>query len=177
MISSVKRLELMFWALLPALLTIALIVLSLVPKHLGGLGSVMPLLPLMPIFYWGMSHAREMPYWFAFAAGVLMDAATGLPLGLSSLLLIIFLALLHAQRKYIHKEGFLIKWGYFSVLLLVYAAMSWLCLSLLYARMLAVVPALVQWLLSVGMYPFLHVCFERIDRHIHERRWRVLHGR
>jgi len=27
--------------------------------------------------------------------------------------------LLHAQRKYIHKEGFIVKWGYFAVLMAV----------------------------------------------------------
>src|ERR1700722_13163714 len=105
MIEPSKRFELFFLSALPALITAALAVFFLASKHIAGLSHFMPLLPLIPVFYWGMAHAREMPYWFVFPLGLMQDAVTGLPLGLSSLLYIFFLLLLHAQRKYIHKEG------------------------------------------------------------------------
>src|SRR6266478_1286686 len=105
------RLELAFLASTPGLITTALAIFFLSSKHLSGLGQFMPALPLIPVFYWGLTHTRDMPYWFLFALGLVMDAVMGAPLGLSSLLYMLFLKLLHMQRRFIHKEGFVIKWS------------------------------------------------------------------
>lgn len=173
---SYRRLELMVWATLPSIIAILLMLLSLAPKHISGLNSFMPLLPLIPVFYWGMLHAREMPYWLVFALGLVTDAASGIPLGLTSLSYLFFLAMLHAQRKYIHKEVFLIKWGYFGALLLVTSCLSWLFMSMLHARIEELMPAFIQWFLTVAVYPLFHKGFDALYRHISERRWHILHG-
>ncbi len=176
MISYNRRLELYFWTSVPAMLTLFLVMVCLAPKHISGLEKVMPLLPLMPVFYWGMLHAREMPYWFVFSVGIIVDTATGQPLGISSLLYIIFLAMLHAQRKYFHKEGFIIKWAYFCGMLLVMVVLNWICLSLYFMTFLSLSLSLVQWLITAGLYPLMHSGFDIVDKRIQERRWRILHG-
>lgn len=176
MIHPGQRLELIFWAVMPALLTIFLTIAFLIPKHIAGLSYVMPLLPLMPVFYWGMMHAREMPYWFVFMLGLLMDPAQGTPLGLSSLLYMAFLALLHAQRRYIYKEGFMIKWGYFSMLLGIVGVLGWLLLSFFHSQAQPIQPALVQWVITSACYPVLHRGFDSIYEFVSQRRWRILRG-
>jgi rod shape-determining protein MreD len=175
MLAPFKRLELLLWNALPAIITLLLLMLVLAPKHVGVLGSVMPLLPLIPVYYWGLLHAREMPYWLVFTIGLVMDASTGLPLGLSSLLYMMFLALLRAQRKYIHKEGFVIKWAYFAMLLLTVCVLNWICVSLL-DTMRDIMPALIQWFLTVCCYPLFHALFDAIYRGVNDRRWRLLHS-
>lgn len=177
MLPYARRLELLFLSCLPGIIALILAVFCLAPKHWQGLSSVMPLLPLMPVFYWGMLHAKEMPYWFVFLLGLVMDAVLGMPLALSSLLYIVFLALLHAQRKYIHKEGFLIKWGYFAALIMVISGLNWICLSMMQERSLSLAPPFIQWVLTVCCYPLFHKGFELAEQRTHERRWRILHGR
>jgi rod shape-determining protein MreD len=176
MLSFYRRLELYFLAAIPSLLTILLAIFYLVPKHVDELGSVMPLLPLMPVFYWGVSHARAIPYWVMFAIGLVLDTVTGLPLGLSSLTYILFLWLLTAQRRFFHKEGFIIKWMYMAVLLLVITAINWLLLSWYNTEAMPILPAVMQWLLTVACYPVLHKIFDLLEEHIHSRRWEILHG-
>jgi len=176
MIQPSKRLELFFLASLPALITLALTIFFLASKHVGGLNRFMPFLPLIPIFYWGMAQARDMPYWFVFALGMMMDAVMGLPLGLSSLLLIFFLVMLRAQRKYIHKEGFVIKWGYFAALMAAMSALNWIMLAFFTGRSPSFGPAFIQWFLTVCCYPLLHKGFDGLFEYIHSRRWQILHG-
>ncbi len=176
MLSFSRRLELYFLAAIPSLLTILLAILYLVHKHVGELGSVMPLLPLMPVFYWGVQQARAVPYWLMFLIGLVLDTVTGLPLGLSSLIYILFLWLLLAQRRFFHKEGFLIKWIYLAALLLAVAAVNWLLLSWYNTAAMPVLPAVMQWLLTVACYPVLHKIFDLLEEHIHTRRWEILHG-
>ncbi|MDE3015686.1 MAG: hypothetical protein KGI29_02030 [Pseudomonadota bacterium] len=170
------RAELWFWAIFPGIITVALTLLVLVSKHLPGLGHIMPVLPLMPVFYWGMLRAREMPYWLVFTLGLVTDAVIGAGLGMSSLLYMLFLGLVRTQRKYIHKEGFVIKWGYFAGLLGVVSLLYWAMLSFYYGLVMPPAPAFFQWLLTVCCYPLLHQGFDRLQDHMQARRWQVLHG-
>lgn len=176
MLQPSKRFELFFLSSLPMLITALLAVFFLIAKHIGGLNHFMPILPLIPVFYWGMAHARDMPFWFVFLLGLVLDAVMGLPLGLSSLLYIFFLVLLHAQRKYFHKEGFMIKWGYFAALLGAVCAFNWLILTLFNARAEAFFPGFLQWFFTVCCYPFMHKGFDELYEYIGSRRWQILHG-
>jgi len=177
MVSSSKRLELMFWASLPSVITIILLLVSLVPKHISGLGNFMPVLFMIPIFYWGIYGARDMPYWFVFVLGLVIDSINGQPLGLSSLLNVFFLATIHAQKKYIHKEGFIVKWVYFTILLAAVSALHWLLIGLFYSTPQGVWFALIQWFLTLCCYPLFHQLFDMLHYYISHQRWQLLHGR
>ena len=176
MIHASKRMELFFLAMLPAIITTLLTIFSVASKHITGLDRFMPILALIPVFYWGMAQTRDMPYWFLFVLGILIDSVTGLPLGSTSLEYMLFLILLQSQRKYIHKEGFVIKWGFFAGLLAAASLFNWASLSFFYSHMQIVLPVLIQWLLTVCCYPVLHKFFDGIYEHIHSRRWQILHG-
>ena len=176
MFQASKRLELFFLSAIPILITSLLAIFFLAAKHISGLNHFMPILPLIPVFYWGMTRAREMSYWFVFLLGIVLDAVMGLPLGLSSFLYIFFLIMLHAQRKYIHKEGFLIKWGYFAALLGVTCGLNWIILTLFYAHSEAFFPGMMQWFFTVCCYPFMHKGFDELYEYISSRRWQILHG-
>lgn len=171
-----KKLELYFLASVPALLTGLLAVAYLAPKHMEGLQHVMPILPLMPVFYWNMLQ-RAVPYWFLFLLGLMMDAVTGLPLGLTSLLYLMFSGLVHTQRRYMQKEGFVMKWTSFSALAVMVIGLSWLCLSWFGGAPAPIFPALVQCALTAACYPLAHRVFDIANDYLHEQRWRVLHGR
>lgn len=177
MLTFFRRVELALLAAVPAFLMLALAVVTLASKDIGGLGSVMPLLPLLPAYYWGVLHPRAVPYWFLFLLGLVTDAVTGQPLGLSSLLYMLFLALLSWQRRHFHKEGFTVKWAYFAGLFLAVLAAQWVSLSWMQAKLFPVAAALVQWALTAGCYPLAHAGFDAVERMIHNRRWQILHGR
>lgn len=168
-----QKFELYLCNCVPGLLTLFLALCCLVPKHVEGLASYMPLLTLPPIFYWGIRHANEMPFWFVFVLGLIMDAVMGQPLGFTSLLYIFFLITLYAQRKYIHKEGFIIKWGYFGLLLALYQFAGWALLSIIAGHSMPMGSAFAQWVLTVFFYPLLHKAFETIESMIGKARWHI----
>ncbi len=173
---SFKRLELLLWMATPIAIACLMFMLSVIPKHIWGMNYTMPLLPLLPIFYWGTIQAPEMPYWFAFLIGLLMDVVSGLPLGLTALLYMIFLVVTHSQSKYIHKEGFIIIWGYFMLLVAIICLCQWLLISFSAKQWQALPAALIQWLLTVGLYPMFHKLFDNIAEHIRQRRWILAHA-
>ena len=172
-----RGLELKLWAATPCLVTLGFLLFYLSPKHISGIGHFMPALPLIPIFYWGLLHSHEMPYWFVFILGTILDAATGMPMGVSSLLYVFFLALLHAQRKYILKEGFVIKWGYFGMLMAFISILNWVLIWFLSGQAPGLLQGFIQWLLTMCCYPLLHRIFDILCDHIKSRRWQLRHGR
>lgn len=171
-----KRLELVLWKLVPLVITFILLVFCTIPKHMGGIGYVMPVLTLIPIFYWGKLQISEVPYWFAFIIGLLTDIMSGTPIGMSAMLYLLFLALLHSQSKYLHKEGFVIIWMYFAVLLTVISIFQWLIISLLNGQVYSTVPAFLQLLITISLYPLFHHLFDKISEHTKQRRWILKHG-
>jgi rod shape-determining protein MreD len=171
-----KRLELLLWLATPIAITCVLFILCIIPKHIWGMNYVMPLLPLLSIFYWGTIHAPEMPYWFACLIGLLMDVITGVPLGLSALLYLLFLVITHTQSKYIHKEVFMIIWGYFMMLVAVICISQWLIISLSGKQLQPIPAVFIQWLLTIGLYPMFHKLFDNIAEHIKQRRWILSHA-
>jgi rod shape-determining protein MreD len=170
-----SRFELAFWSALPMLITLCFVVLYILPKHIGGLGNVMPPLHLVVMFYWGMLHIKSIPYWFVFLVGLLLDALTGLPLGASSLVYLLFMLLMRIQRKYVHKEGFLIKWALFSALLLVMAGLQWLLVTSLGTTAHALFPLFIQWLITVCFYPAMSRVFDVMHGYVSSRKLVLLH--
>lgn len=150
------RMEQWFWAALPVSLTLLLAGFALIPKHMVGLSYLTLPLYMAPMFFWALLEPRRMPYWFAFTLGMVVDVVQGTPLGLSSLAYLAFLLLVDAQRKYIIKEGFVVKWGYFSLLLLGVGAGHWLALGFALSKTPPLMPAMIQLILVACLYPVLH---------------------
>jgi rod shape-determining protein MreD len=148
----------------------------MIPKHVWGFNHIVPLLPLMPIFYWARLQTGEMPFWFVAMIGILYDAVHSTPLGMSAILYLIFTALIHSQSKYIHKEAFVVMWGYFVSLLGMICAAQWLMMAMLNGKLYGFVPALLQVLITACLYPFFHKIFDAIHEHVKQRRWMLAHG-
>lgn len=170
-----KKTELFFWAITPALICLLLFFLCIIPKHIWGMNSVMPLLPLIPIFYWGRSQASEIPLWFACIIGLLMDAVSGMHLGVSAILYLLFLFVLDTQNAHFRKEGFVLLWFYFAIMLAALSILQIVIMSAFSKQLYALTPAFLQFLLTTCLYPLFHKLFDKIEEYRQNRRWRITH--
>lgn len=165
-----KSFELLLWAISPALVSIFLLLIYSVPKYIWGINYVIPVLPLFPVFYWSRILPSEIPYWFVFCIGFLTDIISGTPLGLYSLLCLLFVVTVHMKSKYMYKSGFIIVWGYFSMFTAIFSLCAWLLISLLEGYVFSIVPTLIQFLITICLYPVFHKIFDILAEHIKQRR-------
>ncbi|MFO0388207.1 MAG: rod shape-determining protein MreD [Alphaproteobacteria bacterium] len=170
-----NKAALTFWSAVPMMVTLVLVMLYLVPKHAATFSNVMPMLHITAVFYWGMANYKHMPYWFVFCIGLLIDGVTGLPLGITSMIYVLFVLFMRLQRKYVHKEGFLVHWAFFSALLLVMFGIEWLVVTSLGSTAHALLPLLIQWLITVCFYPFASRIFDVLQAFVSSRRLMLLH--
>ncbi|MGE3623081.1 MAG: rod shape-determining protein MreD [Bdellovibrionales bacterium] len=100
---------------LPFLTTFVLVLLAYMPGLVPALGTVMPPLPLIPLFYWSIHR----PDWFgaisSFALGLLVDLLLGAPLGVTAGLYAVSHLLLMQQQRFFRGSPFHVLWAGYAV--------------------------------------------------------------
>ncbi|MGE4350777.1 MAG: rod shape-determining protein MreD, partial [Bdellovibrionales bacterium] len=72
--------------------------------------------------------------------------------------------LVTSQRRYLVGQVFLMLWIGFVIVAFLSMFVTWLALSFFYGEVVAVVPILVQFLLTVALFPLPAWCLIRLQR-------------
>lgn len=153
---------------MPALATLMLFLLGLVPIGMAGTGDFPPDICLISIYYWTIFRANAIPFWFVFLLGILRDSLFGVALGMSSLIFIFFRLLILSQQRYLIKETFWAMWVGFGLVIIPTLFIQWLMVSAYIKSLLPPMPTLMQWVFTFGLYPLLHLLFNAIYRFLPE---------
>ena len=145
--------------LMPGLLTLLMILLTVAPRQITGRVDFMPVLVLIAIYYWGIFRPRLMQYWWVFLLGLLQDALMGMPVGMSSLLFLLFLFLVRWQGRMYARQSFMSMWFGFALLSATIFLLNWTMMTLFFGRPMVIQTAVIQWIMTAGIYPFLHQAF------------------
>ena len=141
--------------LVPFGVTMALLLLTAIPTHLPGLSGIVPMLPLMGVYYWAIYRPDLLPAWVAFVIGLLYDIICGTPLGVNALVLLVVQGVAAGQRRFFLGKSFLVAWWAFGLLAAGAAGATCLLVTALYGRALDASPLLFEYLLTMGLFPLL----------------------
>lgn len=150
-----QRLENILRLCVPHFVMAVLFALSVTPLFAPGFGGIKPFFVLMGIYYWAIYRPTLTPTVYVFGLGVMMDSATGLPLGWHAALYLSAHAIVRTQRRYLAGQSYPVVWTGFAVIAGLYAAMFW-ALSCLYAlHLVPVMPMLGHLTISLLIFPFV----------------------
>lgn len=160
----VQRLNTLAKALIPALLTAFLVVFVVVPLRAPEVAPLVPALGVVAVYYWSVFRPDLMPAWLIFLLGLFQDLLTAAPLGTGLLALVAIYFLVASQRRIFVNASFLLLWVVFALFAALALTLAWLAGSLLVgswgdARLL-----LLQYALTVGIYPCLAWLFGRTQQ-------------
>jgi rod shape-determining protein MreD len=150
-----QQLDTLARQLVPTLSVLTLLIASVVPLHVPALQSVTPSLPLIAMFYWTLHRPDLMPPFAAFAIGMLQDVLTGLPIGVSAIVLLAVHATVETQRRFFEDKSFGIVWLGFSCVALGAIALGWLLTCAYNGVLVTPLRIIVQVLMTVGCFPLL----------------------
>jgi rod shape-determining protein MreD len=153
--------------LAPALLTVALAILSVVPVGIPGYASVTPNFVLMSVYHWSIYRPEHMPYLAVFLIGLLLDLLTTAPgsvIGLTPLLLLVVRSSVLGQRRFFVGRSFPLVWWGFALVVAVVDLLTWLVDSGLNGNFLEPRNLAFQAVLTVACFPLLTLVFARIQR-------------
>ena len=137
----------------PVLVTLALVLVSLLPLKLSHFAPITPALALMAVYYWSVRRPDLLPFWATFAIGLVHDLLAGGPVGLTPVVLLGAQGLVVAQRRFLVERPFHVMWLGFAVVAPGAALMGWILASLYHGAIVGIVPALFQLLLTVALFP------------------------
>jgi len=149
---------------LPVATSLAAVVVATFPVNLPGLAPVMPGFGLMAVYYWAVARPDLQPAAAVFLIGLVQDALTGSPPGLSSVIFVAAHAFTVSQRTLLFRRSFLLNWFGFAALALGAGFLSFLLASLYYWNLVPVVQMLVHVLLTILVYPVGALGFAQAHR-------------
>ena len=145
------------WArqLTPFGLTMLLLLIGVVPLHVPGFGAVTPVLPLITVFHWALYRPQLMPAVAVFAIGLLQDALTGTPIGVSAAVFVLVHGVVNTQRRFFFGKSFAIAWLGFALVSSAAFVLTWVLVSAFYGVLIQPQALFFQALLTLGCFPLL----------------------
>ena len=156
-----SRLDTMARCLMPFGLTVLLVLISVLPLPILGFTRVMPLLPLMSIYLMAVYHPNLMPVYAVFLIGLLQDILTGIPMGIHALTYLVAYGTVVWQRRFLVGKSFAVIWVGFSLVGGGGVVMGWGLMSSYHGVLLNPDAILLQYALSLGLFPVLSWLFVR----------------
>ena len=157
------RLDLWVRNQLPFVLTFALLLVALVPSRVPGFTAVVPMLPMMGVFYWAIYRPDLLPPLAAFALGLLFDLAAGTPLGVEALVFLLVQGITASQRRFFVTNTFVVAWWGFSMIAAGATLLEWLLSAMLLAHAPDDGSAIFRYLLTVSLYPLVGWVLARVQ--------------
>lgn len=137
----------------PAITALVMVLVEVVAWPLPYMGSVAPSLGLVAVYYWAVHRPDLFRPHTVFVLGLLHDVICYLPLGLSALIYVAAHQLLISQRRFFVRQSFVMLWSGFAITATAAMLGDWLILSAYNGHWMAFVPALLQTVLTVALFP------------------------
>lgn len=160
------RLDILTRLLTPFLLTLVLVILNIVPLQIPGFSSVVPLLPLMAIYYWAVYRSELLPAYAVFGIGLLHDIFSGTPIGINTIVFLLVYGVVNWQHRFLFGKSFAVIWLGFGVVSAGAFVLTWALNSLWNYTLLEPSAVLYEYLLTLGVFPGLAWLFMRWQQFI-----------
>jgi rod shape-determining protein MreD len=137
------------------------LLLLVVPLNLFQGHLPTPILPLIAIFLYGLDRPDDLPPWLSFAAGLVLDLLFGAAIGPWATVFLTMHAAILWQRGYFQgRDGVVLTTGYGAASLLA-LMLYWFEMSILSGRAMPISDVLVQWLVTLAVFPVFLRFFRR----------------
>jgi hypothetical protein len=142
------------------LLVLFLSIINVNNIKIAGFNYFFPLLEVIAIFYFAV-FCNIFGFIFIFIVGIWQDSINNINLGVSSFCYIIIVKIfLTINNRVLFKENFMQIWQQFVFFCFLFLLLKWLIISLLNASFLSIKPILIQTLISIFAYVFMHKFFD-----------------
>jgi rod shape-determining protein MreD len=167
-----RQLDVQLRALLPIGTALLAILVDLAPLPRAGPASLTTFTTLCAVYFWSLYRPDLFTPVAAFGTGLLYDALAGLPIGLTSLLLLLVRNAMVAQQRFFLARSFPVVWSCFLLLAPVVELARWAVTSLWFGHLFALRAPLFELAATAMLYPL--VSFGLVK--IHNLIPRVIHA-
>ena len=153
------RLDIFTRLLTPFLLTLALVILNIVPLEIPAFSRVVPLMPLMAVYHWAVYKSELLPAYAVFIIGLLQDIFSGVPIGVNTIVFLMVYGMVIWQHRFLFGKSFSIIWLGFSIVSAGAFLLKWILICFWSFSFLDLQAVFFQYLLTVATFPALAFFF------------------
>lgn len=161
-----RQLDVHLRSLVPFATALLAALIDLVPVVGIGPGGVTPFSTLCVVYFWGLYRPDLFTALATFVVGLAYDALAGLPLGLTSLVLLLVRHLVVVQQRFFLARSFPVIWWCFLVLAPAVELVRWALASLWWGHWFDPQPAVASLLLTVAIYPLISFALSHLHNQI-----------
>ena len=163
-ITVLQRLDIGCRCALPALLTLVLALINVIPLQAPGFAPVAPTMVLASLYYWAIYRPTMTPLWAVFLIGLFEDIVTGAPMGVNAAIYLIAFGLVAGQRRVFLGKSFGVVWWGFMLVAGAAEALRWVLISALGGLIVDPMPGLFTYISSIAIYPVLSLLLAALHR-------------
>ncbi|MBM3649021.1 MAG: hypothetical protein FJX11_14635 [Alphaproteobacteria bacterium] len=152
-------------ATLPGAVLLFFVLLTLAPLRAPYLSDALPLLPALVVYQFSLATPERLPGPLLLVMGILLDlllGGPGAPVGVSALGFVLIRAAVVANRRYLVGVPFLFQWFGFGLLVWGFVVLVWSLTALFTWTAVDPVPAMIQYVVVVVIYPLLAPLLARV---------------
>jgi rod shape-determining protein MreD len=158
-------------SLVPFATALAAVLIDVAPVAGTGPTGLTSFSTLCVVYFWSLYRPDLFTPTAAFLTGLVYDGLAGLPLGLTSLALLLVRNLMILQQRFFVTRSFLVIWSCFLLLAPAVEAARWLLSSLWWGHLFALQPLLFELMVTMALYPvaslLLNQLHNQIPRQLH----------
>ena len=150
---------------LPGVVLLFFVLMTLAPLRAPYLSDALPLLPALAVFQFSLATPERLPGPLLLVAGILLDlllGGPGAPVGVSALCFVLIREAVVASRRYLVGVPFLFQWMGFALLMGGNVLVVWAFTALWTWTAIDPVPALMQYIVVLVIYPLLGPLLARV---------------
>jgi len=148
-----RQLDLQLRALVPFATGLIAVLIDVAPLIGTGPIGLSSFATLCAVYFWSLYRPDLLTPAAAFLVGLVYDGLAGLPLGLTSLALLLVRSLMVTQQRFFLARSFPVIWCCFVLLAPVVEIARWALACLWWGHLFALQPALLELLVTVALYP------------------------
>ena len=149
--------------MLPGFTGIVFVLSGALPSIVSGY-DIYPHMAVLLTCFWVMQYPYAWPYWFACILGLLQDVLSGSAMGAQALLLMLLVFVVRRQTGRMNRQNFRMLWIEVAVMMALYMGALWLIMSWVSHTWLPLWPGVKEVVLSVLLYPLVHILLQPILR-------------
>ncbi len=138
--------------------------LDLLWLPIPGFNTISPAFPWVVAFCWTAWRPRLLPFFAVFVVGLFEDFVRGTPFGAGPIAMLAIQAFVRLQPSQMNRRNFEYLWLGFAMAGLIAATVNWLALSFSFRATLSPWPAVLQYLVTLAIFPVIAWLLVRVDR-------------
>jgi rod shape-determining protein MreD len=150
--------------LLPIATTVLATVISIQPAHIPGYAALTPAFTLMAVYHWTIYRPDLLPPFALFLVGITQDLLTGVPPGVTALVLLLARGVVLRHRRHFVNRPFPFVWAGFTMLTGGAMMFLWTLHCLLDAVLVDLRGTVFRAVLTISMFPIASFLLGRSQR-------------